>query len=141
MYYQQIMHPLAGGAFRAIGEVEDAIRGIGGKMQALEVGEENWRLVETVKKRLQASTFARPELASQFQELPGEPGRWAFSYGIEDVLFSGVLVLDAATGRWDGDSPLVISDRIRETFGTAPELIPLAAHLVENTRGSVNDQT
>lgn len=52
-----------------------------------------------------------------------------------------MLVRDLETGDWDENSPLVMTNRNAPTYGASPDLIQLAEQVVENTRGSVNDQS
>lgn len=74
-------------------------------------------------------------------EQHGDAERWAFSFAARDALFNGVLIRDLDTGGWDEESPLVMTNRIAQTFWTSPDLIDLAEKVVTNTRGNVNDQT
>ncbi|PBC51553.1 hypothetical protein CJ177_34240 [Rhodococcus sp. ACPA1] len=142
IYYNEVMHPLVGGYFGSLAEVRETIEEFGGSLGEVTPEHPEWRLVEHTRRSLdgdrQADRFHR--LTYQDEQL-GDAERWAFSFATQDVLFNGVLIRDLDTGDWDEGSPLVMTNRIEQTFWTSPDLIDLAEKVVQNTRGNVNDQT
>ncbi|MGM5068670.1 hypothetical protein EU244_027800 [Rhodococcus qingshengii] len=144
VYYNKVMHPLVSGYFETLTEVREVLEENGRELKDFSPEHKDWRLVEQAKRYLDAG-----DLADRFHRLryldedeDGPAERWAFSYSTpNDVLFNGVLIRDLETGEWDENSPVVMTNRLHPEYWTSPELIELAEQVVENTRGSVNDQS
>ncbi|WP_156046652.1 hypothetical protein [Rhodococcus wratislaviensis] len=142
IYYNEVMHPLVGGYFGSLAEVRETIEEFGGSLGEVTPEHPEWRLVEHTRRSLDGDREAdRFHRLTYQDEQPTDVERWAFSFATEDVLFNGVLIRDPDTGDWDEESPLVMTNRIAQTFWTSPDLIDLAEKVVKNTRGSVNDRT
>ena len=145
VYYHQVMHPLAEGShFETLSEVREVLEVNGLELKDFSPEHPAWRLVTETNSALDAGSLAerfhRFRYRDEDEDDPSE--RWAFSFASStDVLFNGVLIRDLKTGEWEENSPVVMTNRIKRTYWTSPDLIQLAERVVENTRGSINDHS
>lgn len=142
VYYNKVMHPLVSGYFETLTEVREVLEENGRELKELSPKHREWRLVEPAKRYLDAGDLADRFHRLRYLDEDGPSERWAFSYSTpNDVLFNGVPIRDPETGEWEENSPVVMTNRLHPEYWTSPELIELAEQVVENTRGSVNDQS